>query len=158
MQSNMTEVCLKRKFLILLIFSFFAASVLSQSLSILLDRPYMFVLLAILNFIWYFYSNVSGFYEDAATRPYSFQFSNIVKNIFVQAISVVFFIFIAKEDLFTRNFNLIYSFSLLVLISARIQIIKHMIIGIKGRERNQRNVIIIGAGEVGKNFRSLIKY
>ena len=143
--------------LILLNFSFFAASVLSQSLSILLDRPYMFVLLAILNFIWYFYSNVSGFYEDAATRPYSFQFSNIVKNIFVQAISVVFFIFIAKEDLFTRNFNLIYSFLLLVLISARIQIIKHMIIGIKGRERNQRNVIIIGAGEVGKNFRSLIK-
>lgn len=142
--------------LILLNLSFFAASVLSQSLTILLDRSYMLVLLAILNFIWYFYSNVSGFYDDVTTRSYSFQFSNIIKNIFVQSISVVFFIFIAKEDLFTRNFILVYSFLLLVFVSARIQIIRHLIIGIKGRERNRRNVLIIGAGEVGKNFKSLI--
>ncbi len=142
--------------LIVINFSFLLAAVLAQSLHIFLSRPYMLVLMVALNFIWYFFSNVTGFYEDAATRSFSYLFSGLVKNIFVQSITAVLFIFVAKEDLFTRNFILYYSFFLLVLVSARIQIIKHIVISIRGKEKNLKNVLIIGGGELGQSFRELI--
>ncbi|HKI77418.1 MAG TPA: exopolysaccharide biosynthesis polyprenyl glycosylphosphotransferase [Ignavibacteriaceae bacterium] len=136
--------------------SFIISAVLAQSLPILVSRPYMLVLMAVLNFIWYFFSNVTGFYQDVATRSYSYQFAGIIKNIFAQIITAVLFIFIAKEDLFTRNFILFYAFLLFFCVSARIQIIKHLVIRIRGREKNLKNVIIIGSGELGKSFRNLI--
>ena len=142
--------------LIIINFSFLLAAVLAQSLHIFLSRPYMLVLMVALNFIWYFFSNVTGFYEDAATRSFSYLFSGLVKNIFVQAITAVLFVFVAKEDLFTRNFILYYSLSLFVLVSARIQIIKHLVISIRGKEKNLKNVLIIGGGDLGQSFRELI--
>lgn len=159
MITNQKSVYYLRLFtdLILLNLSFVISAILSQSLSILLSRPYMFVLLAGLNFLWYFFSNITGFYEDATTKSYSYQVANIIKNIFVQAVAAVFFIFIAKEDLFTRNFILFYSFFLLILTSIRIQVIKHLVISIRGRAKNKKNVLIIGAGEIGNNFKEIIK-
>lgn len=136
--------------------SFLLAAILAQPWQVFLDRPYMLVLMVALNFIWYFFSNVTGFYEDAATRSFSYLFSRLIKNIFAQAITVILFIFIAKEDLFTRNFTFYYSILLLVLVSVRIQIIKHLVISIRGKEKNLRNVLIIGGGELGHNFRELI--
>lgn len=142
--------------LIILNISFFLSAILAQSLDIFLSRPYMFVLMTALNFVWYFFSNVTGFYEDVTTRSFSYQFSRIIKNVFTQIITTVLFIFIAKEDLFTRNFILFYSFLLLVLVSIRIQAIKHLIVSIRGKEKNLKKVLIIGAGELGQNFRELI--
>ena len=136
--------------------SFFLAAILAQPWRVFLDRPYMLVLMVVLNFIWYFFSNVIGFYEDAATRSFSYLFSGLLKNIFAQAITAILFIFIAKEDLFTRNFILYYSVLLLVLVSVRIQIIKHLVISIRGKEKNIKNVLIIGGGKLGQNFRELI--
>jgi putative colanic acid biosynthesis UDP-glucose lipid carrier transferase len=116
----------------------------------------MFVLMAILNFTWYFFSNVTGFYEDITTKSFSYHFRDIIKNIFAQVIFSIIFIFVAKEDLFTRNFILFYSLILLVLVSIRIQIIKQLVRSIRGKEKNLRNVLIIGAGEIGQNFKELI--
>ena len=142
--------------LIVINVSFFLSAILAQSLDIFLSRPYMLVLMVSLNFIWYFFSNVTGFYEDAATRSFSYLFSALLKNIFAQVITALIFIFIAKEDLFTRNFILYYSILLLVLVSIRIQTIKHIVIRIRGKEKNLKNVLIIGGGELGQSFRELI--
>ncbi len=136
--------------------SFSLAAIFAQSLHILLSRPYMIVLMVALNFVWYFFSNVTGFYEDATTRSFSYLFSGLTKNIFAQIIVAILFIFIAKEDLFTRNFILFYSFFLFVLVSSRIQVIKHIVTSIRAREKNLKNVLIIGAGELGQGFRELI--
>lgn len=142
--------------LVLLNISFVASAVLAQSVQILLSRPYMFVLMAALNFTWYFFSNVTGFYEDVTTRSFSYQFRDIIKNIFIQVIFSILFIFVAKEDLFTRNFILFYTVFLLILVSTRIQIIKQIVRSIRGKEKNIRNVLIIGAGEIGQSFKELI--
>ena len=142
--------------LVLLNISFIVSAILAQSLQILLSRPYMFVLMAILNFTWYFFSNVTGFYEDITTKSFSYHFRDIIKNIFAQVIFSIIFIFAAKEDLFTRNFILFYMVIFLVLVSIRIQIIKQLVRSIRGKEKNLRNVLIIGAGEVGQNFKDLI--
>jgi putative colanic acid biosynthesis UDP-glucose lipid carrier transferase len=68
----------------------------------------------------------------------------------------VFFIFLVKEDLFTRNFIVIYSVLLIVLVSVRIQGLRGIMRAVIGREKNQRNLLIIGAGELGQSFQKLI--
>ncbi len=116
----------------------------------------MFILLAILNFFWYFSSNVSSFYEDFYIRSYSYQLIYIIKNITSQIVVAVLFIFLAKEDLFTRNFIIIYGFLLWLSVSIRIQLLKKLTLKFKRKDENLKNLIIAGAGEVGKNFLDLI--
>ncbi len=137
--------------------SFIIAEALAQPFEILLSRTYMFVLLMALNFLWYFTANVVSFYEDFGSRLYSFQFTNIFKIVIVQTIASVIFIFVTKEDLFTRNFILYYSFILLIVVSLRIEILKLVIYKRKGIEKNNKNLIIIGSGEVGQTFSSMIE-
>ena len=136
--------------------SFVVSAILAQSLKILLSREYMFVLMAILNFVWYFFSNVINFYEDFSVRNFSYQFIKILRCTIVQALTAVLFIFIVKEDLFTRNFIILYSLILILLVSIRIHFLKYIFRKIKGSEKNIRNVLIIGAGENGSNFLKLI--
>jgi len=142
--------------LLLLNFSFIVSAILAQSLEILLSREYMFALMMALNFIWYFFSNVINFYEDFTVRNFSYQFIKLVRNTIVQALSAVLFIFIVKENLFTRNFIILYSIFLIGLVSLRIQFLKYFLRKIRGSEKNIKNVLIVGAGEVGKNFYKMI--
>ena len=126
--------------LLLLNISFIVSAILAQSLKILLSREYMFVLMMALNFVWYFFSNVINFYEDFTTRNLSYQFIKIVRNVIVQALTAILFIFVVKEDLFTRNFIILYSVMLVVLVSVRTQALKYFLGKIRGREKNIRNI------------------
>ena len=137
--------------------SFIIAAALAQPFEILLSRTHMFVLLMALNFLWYFTANVVSFYEDFGVRLYSFQFTNIFKIVIVQAITSVIFIFITKENLFTRNFILYYTFLLIISVSLRIEILKFLIHSRQGREKNNKNLIIIGSGETGNSFSNMIE-
>ncbi len=138
--------------LFILNISFFIAAVLAQSLSILLQRNYMFILMAVLNFIWYFFSNVIDFYDDYNIRNFSYQFIKIIRNVTVQVLASVLFIFLVKENLFTRNFIILYGILLTLLVSIRTQAVKYSITKIRGKGKNIRNLLIVGAGEIGKNF------
>jgi putative colanic acid biosysnthesis UDP-glucose lipid carrier transferase len=142
--------------LFLLNASFIIAASIAQSFELFTQRTHLFVLLAILNFIWYFFSNVISFYDDFNTRHFSFQFTNILKITSAQIFTAVLFVFLVKEDLFTRNFIFIYGFLLILLISIRIPLMRKLIIKARGKENKLRNLIIIGAGEIGKNFLSMI--
>lgn len=143
--------------LFLLSGGFLVAAVLAQSFEILINRNYMFILLAVLNFLWYFSSNVFGFYDEFHSRYFSYQFINILKMFLLQALAVISFIFVTKEDLFTRNFLLYYSFLLLSVISLRILLTRYIILNLRGREKKLKNLLIIGTKETGRNFFDLIK-
>lgn len=112
----------------------------------------MLILLAVLNFLWYFASNVTGFYEDSSHRSFSYQFNNVLKIIFVQIIAAILFIFAAKEDLFTRNFIFFHAGLLLFFVSIRIHALKFLAGKFGQRENRLQNIVIIGAGDVAKNF------
>jgi len=142
--------------LVILNLCFITAAVIAQSFRILLHRNHMLVLMAILNFVWYFSSNVINFYEDFNTRNFSYQFIKIIRSILFQIITTILFIFVVKEDLFTRNFIAIYSVLLAVSVSIRTQLIKFILLKIKKNSKNVRNVLVIGAGELGKNFYELV--
>lgn len=142
--------------LLILNLSFLLSAIIAQSFEILVARNYMFVLLLFLNFIWFINVNLSGFYLDFFTRSFSFQFFSILKLIFFQVGFTVLFIFLTKEDLFTRNFIVSYGVLLTLSISLRTAIFKNILISLRRKGKNIRKLLIIGAGEVGKSFKDTI--
>ena len=103
--------------LVLLNLSFIISAIIAQSFEILLARDYMFILLLLLNIVWFVNTNLSGFYSDFFTRSFSFQIFNILKIVLFQVGLTVTFIFLTKEDLFTRNFIVLYGLLLTTSIS-----------------------------------------
>jgi Undecaprenyl-phosphate glucose phosphotransferase len=144
--------------LVLLNLSFLLSAILAQPFEILLARDYMFILLLILNIVWFVNTNLSGFYSDFFTRSFSFQFFNILKIVLFQIGLTVLFIFLTKEDLFTRNFIVFYGLLLTISISLRTTIFKNVLISLRRKGKNIRNLLILGAGEVGKNFKETINH
>jgi len=138
--------------LLFLVIAFLLAAIFAQSFAILITRDYMFGLLLILAFVWYFSSNAIGFYEDSSSQVLSFQFIGIVKNVSLQIMFGIVFIFISKENLFTRNFIFYYGFLLLFLISLRMISFQLIVNYLRKKGKNIRNLIIIGTGEIGQSF------
>jgi len=121
-----------------------------------MQRYYMFFLLVGLNILWILFTNATGFYSDFHSRNISFQFVNILKETAAQVIASILFIFLAKEDLFTRNFIVYYAILLVVLVSLRTIVFRKTLKSLRKKGKNIRNLIIIGTGEVAKNFEELI--
>lgn len=142
--------------LVLLNLAFFLAAVISQSLDLLLERTTMFVLLLLSNILWFFYASMSEFYSDFFTRPFAYQFTNIIKSAVVQALLAVTFIFLVKETLFTRNFIILFTALILFFISIRTIVFKKTLNSLRKKGKNVRNLLIIGAGEVAENFKRMI--
>jgi putative colanic acid biosynthesis UDP-glucose lipid carrier transferase len=143
--------------LFLLNLSFLIAAILAQPFEILLQRNYMFILLLILNIMWFFNASITGFYNEIYIRSVAAQFINIAKSTIIQIGAAVLFIFLAKEDLFTRNFIVFYGVFLFITISIRTVIFKKILHKLQEKGKNVRNLLIIGSGEVGVNFKSMIK-
>ena len=143
--------------LILLNIAFIAAAILAQSYDILMDRSRMFILLAGLNFVWYFYTNITNFYDDFSSRLFVFQLINIGKNIIVQMLVSIIFIFTIKENLFTRNFIIYNSLSLFLFVCLRSILFRKIMKKLRQKGINIRKLLIVGAGEVARNFRKLIE-
>lgn len=143
--------------LLLLNISFLLAAVLAQPLQVLFERNYMFILLLLLNILWFFNVSITGFYNELYLRSISSQIINIIKSTFVQIGFAILFLFLAKENLFTRNFIVFFGLLLFVSISLRTIIYKSILKKLREKGINVRNLLIIGAGEVGKNFKDTIK-
>jgi putative colanic acid biosysnthesis UDP-glucose lipid carrier transferase len=110
-----------------------------------------------LNFVWLFFSNVISFYEDSDTRYFAYQSVNIIKNAFAQGFIAIIFIFLVKEDLFTRNFIIYYFIILIFCVGVRIIIFKFIIISLRKSGKGIRNLLIIGAGDVAASFQNVIQ-
>jgi putative colanic acid biosynthesis UDP-glucose lipid carrier transferase len=143
--------------LILLNISFIAAAVLAQSLKTLLLKNHMFVLEAGVNFIWLYFANVINFYDESNDRSLSLQTVNIIKSLVTQGLTVIIFIFLFKENLFTRNFIIIYLILLGLLVWMRILIFRMIFRSLRKSGKGIKNLLIIGTGEVGQNFSNIIE-
>jgi putative colanic acid biosynthesis UDP-glucose lipid carrier transferase len=142
--------------LFLLNFAFLLAAIFSQSMEILFARYYMFFLLVGLNVLWILLTNASGFYDDFHSRNFPFQFVNILKETTAQIIASILFIFLAKEDLFTRNFIILYAALLIFFISLRTIVFRKVLKSLRRKGKNIRNLLIIGDGDVAHKFREMI--
>ena len=117
----------------------------------------MFVLLAVNNFLWYFVSNVINFYDDFYSQYVLYQVVNIIKSALVQFLAAITFLFFVKEPSFTRNYMLLYTLLLIIFVTGRILILKFILTKRKGSGDRRRNAIVIGTGELGKNFFNILK-
>jgi putative colanic acid biosynthesis UDP-glucose lipid carrier transferase len=143
--------------LFLLNFSFIAAAILAQSLHTLVLKNHMFVLLAGLNFVWLFSANVINFYEDVSDRNFAWQSVNVLKIIIAQGFTAIIFVFVIKENLFTRNFIVFYLLILASLVGLRILIFRMILLSLWKSGKGIRNLLIIGTGEVANNFYSFVE-
>ncbi|GBD91916.1 UDP-glucose:undecaprenyl-phosphate glucose-1-phosphate transferase [bacterium BMS3Abin04] len=137
--------------------SFILAAVLAQSWEILLSRPYMFLLLILLNLLWQPTTNTVKLYDDLNNRLFSAFVINIIKIITFQIIIIVSFIFIVKEDLFTRNFILYYGLILAFAIILKEFILRKYLTSSKFSESRLRKLIIVGETDTGYQFKDLIE-
>ncbi len=142
--------------LILLNLSFIISAILAQSWEILLQRNYMFLLLVILNFSWYFTSNISGLYEDIYLREYVNHFINIFKGLFILVLLTIAFIFFVKEDLFTRNFIIYFSVIFFFTVNIWTIVFRKFLKFIRRQGLSIRNLLIVGTGYIAEHFKQEI--
>jgi putative colanic acid biosynthesis UDP-glucose lipid carrier transferase len=117
----------------------------------------MFVLMVALNFIWYFSTNITEFYDTFSSFSFSSQFVTIIKNAAIQIITSILFIFLVKEDLFTRNFIVLYFIFINSFISLRIVIYNQVQKTIQANGKHTKNLIIIGSNNIGIEFSNLVE-
>ncbi len=144
--------------LLLLNIAFIAAAALAQPWEILLERNYMFFLLIGSNLLWIITSNSIGFYDDFYSRNFPIQFVNILKSTTIQVVASIVFIFLAREDLFTRYFIVYYALFLIAAICFRVILFRKGLKALRKKGKNIRNLLVIGDGEIGQNFRKVIEY
>jgi len=116
----------------------------------------MFFLLIGLNVLWIVSSNYINFYDDFFSRNFPVQFTNIIKNSLLQLVITIIFIFLAKENLFTRYFIVYYFILLVFLITCRVIVFRKILKYLRRKGKNVRDLIIIGEGEVAENFKAMI--
>ena len=136
--------------------SFVLAALIAQPTELFLERSYMFLLLLILNVVWFFYTNASGFYEEFLTRPFPIHLFNILKLTFVMTLITISFLFLIKEALYTRNFILLGSIFLIFSITLRTIFFKAALKKARQTGKSVRNLLIIGAAGIGRKFRDVI--
>ena len=142
--------------LLLLTCAFVISTVYSQSWEILIDRYYMFFLLIGLNLLWIASSNYLNFYDDFFSRNFPVQFTNILKNSLLQLIITITFIFLAKENLFTRYFIVYYFILLVLFISLRVITFRKILKFLRRQGKNIRSLVIVGEGELAHSFQKMI--
>ena len=136
--------------------SFLIASLISHSPDLSPEKNNSYLLLLILNFVWFFYTNSSGFYEEFLIRPFPIQIYNIFKLSAVISIFNILFLFIIKEQLYTRNFIVINGLLVFITITIRSIIYKAALRALRNKGKSIRNLLIIGANKIGEKFKEVI--
>jgi len=142
--------------LLMLTTAFIASAIIAQSWQVLVDRDYMFFLLIGLNLLWIMSSNTTGFYDDFYSRNFPIQFVNILKSTTTQIVAAIVFIFLAREDLFTRYFIVYYALILIAVISFRVILFRKGLKALRKRGKNIRNLLVIGDENIAENIKSMV--
>jgi len=136
--------------------SFFLASLISHTSDLSLEKNQPYLLLLILNFAWFFYTNASDFYQEFLIRPFPIQIYNILKLSIIISIFNILFLFIIKQQLYTRNFVVINGLLIFITITVRSIIFKAALRALRNKGKSIRNLLIIGANKIGEKFREVI--
>ena len=137
--------------------SFLVSALLAQSLEILIDRNFIFILLLLLNIVWFFTSRSVRLYQDLNYRSFSLQIIQVSKVVFVQLLFSVFFIFSVKEDLFTRNFILFNSAFVWFFVLLKEYIVRKRVFSQRKKHSLLKKILIVGTGELGTSFKEFIE-
>lgn len=102
--------------------------------------------------IWFFVSNSYGVYDEFRSRNFAIELIILIKTFISLILITIVLLFFIKDLSISRNFIIIFSIiTPLVLIAEKV-IFRSFLKYYRKKGRNVRSIIIVGAGEVGKNF------
>ncbi len=137
---------------VLIVVSFLLSAAIAQSFAILLQHVYMFVLLPLLLFVWYFSTASGSFYKDIGSRFYLEQAFQTLRNIALQSVMIVLYIFLVKELLFQRNFLILNAVFLTSFILLRIIVFRKALKRYRDNTKHTRMLLVIGNRKSAENF------
>jgi putative colanic acid biosynthesis UDP-glucose lipid carrier transferase len=134
----------------------FATTEYSEIKKIFIDVR-LFILLIGSNLLWVFSGKVFGLYDDYRSRNYSYEIINVIKCVIVQFFYIVSVIFLFKINMFNRSFVIIFIAGTLIMIGSKGYFLRRLLSFLRKKGKNIRNIVIIGAGEVGLKFKRFIE-
>ncbi|MDF1613103.1 undecaprenyl-phosphate glucose phosphotransferase [Stygiobacter electus] len=102
--------------------------------------------------VWLFSAQSYGLYDEFRSRNFSFEFASILKTVAVQTIAGIIFLFILQVNYYARSFIIIYSITLFVFIFIERFLFRKILESIRKKGRNLRQLLIVGAGQLGQGF------
>ncbi|MEO8795888.1 MAG: undecaprenyl-phosphate glucose phosphotransferase [Daejeonella sp.] len=105
---------------------------------------------------WFFTSKTYNLYDEASRRGLIHDFFKIGKNILFQAVILTMFLFVVKNTEYSRRFVGVYLLLLCVLLPLQKIFYKKIIVYFINIRSVKRRVLIVGAGNVGMNFKKLL--
>lgn len=133
-----------------------AALISYRSFSLLGSSHALFLLISLL-IIWFFTTKSTGLYHEFRSRNISFEIISIIKNVIVLSISTIIILFLLKEEKLSRIFVAYFISLSFILLSIEKFLVRALLNYLRRRGRNLRNLLIVGAGEVGMNFYDLVR-
>lgn len=114
-------------------------------------------LLFLLVFLWVLISVSVGLYDEFRARNFTYEVIALIKCIIPQGLLIIVFSFMFVEISISRIFLLIYLCLLLSVFLAEKYFVRTILQLLRTKGRNLRFILIVGAGEVGESFYSVIK-
>lgn len=106
---------------------------------------------------WFLFSKSIGLYDEFRSRNFSFEIVSLTKVILSQALTAIVIIFLIKDVYLSRLFVLYYSIILIIILILQKYLFRILFKYLRKGGRNLRTILMVGAGEVGKDFFDSIK-
>ncbi|MHB8338844.1 MAG: nucleoside-diphosphate sugar epimerase/dehydratase [Ignavibacteriaceae bacterium] len=101
---------------------------------------------------------MTNLYDEFRSRNVTFEIIALIKNVTVILISSIIILFLLKEGRLSRYFVVLFTLLNIILLGVEKIAFRKYLNFLRKRGRNLRSLLIVGAGEVGKNFYELIKH
>lgn len=106
--------------------------------------------------IWLLSTHITNLYDEFRVKKFSNELVNLTKNVLIQLFSSIIFLFLVKDAPYSRIFVVRYSLMLLILTGTEKYLMRTILIYFRKHGRNLRNILIIGAGQVGQKLSETI--
>ncbi len=140
-----------------IIFSFILASIISYEYNKVILSFQNISLLIIIIGLWSIFSNNFRLYDEFRSRNFAIEASILFKVILSLSISTIVFLFISKDDGYSRFFVTIFSIIALFFLLIERAIFRRVLKYLRANGKNIRNILVVGAGEVGERLLYTIK-
>lgn len=140
-----------------IVFAFLIADFFSPPIYSITLNSDGFLLLLGLVLLWTFVAKSLGVYDEFRSRDFTVEVINVIRSLLMLSVLTIVLIFFIKDIYLSRTFVVVFLSASFFLIIAEKYSLRHLIIYMRKKGRNLRNIIIVGAGEVGKNFNDTIK-
>lgn len=102
--------------------------------------------------IWIISSNFTQIYDEFRSRSFIYEIFNLVRNLIILALACIVLPFTIKDLSITRLFVFVFILQALFFLSIEKYVFRKLIEYARKNGKNTRTILIVGAGEVGKNF------